>query len=352
MKKIKFLLSILLIFLFFKCENVYASQELTCIYEHSGVSDYMFIQDSAGKLNLYYQDYNESLPASLDDWKLMEDVEFYFNKTTKYSDGNLTSCPQYATFKSGYKFIWFGSFQKKFTFYDNDGKGNLVEERKDIISKPLTTEEEIQNTQWLGTCDYENVTLYFNYDKMLLNNKSVYTASVTAGFSLEELLEYIELNKFDGKSVCPALYRKASQPVVGAGDVFNYATYFLYKERSTYEDTFISGSIDLQYDNEKESIVIVDCLDLFSDNFISNLNSILFIIRIAIPILLIVLGILDFVKAIFAGKEDEMKKAQSNFIRRVIAAIVVFLIPTLVNFLLEIANGIWNNIDPNSCKIG
>ena len=69
-------------------------------------------------------------------------------------------------------------------------------------------------------------------------------------------------------------------------------------------------------------------------------------------VLLIVLGILDFTKAIFSSSEDEMKKAQSKFMKRVLAAVLVFLIPTLVNLLLKIANGIWSNIDPNSCNIG
>ena len=35
---------------------------------------------------------------------------------------------------------------------------------------------------------------------------------------------------------------------------------------------------------------------------------------------------LDFAKAIFSGNEDGMKKAQAKFIKRVIIAVVIFLI--------------------------
>ena len=52
------------------------------------------------------------------------------------------------------------------------------------------------------------------------------------------------------------------------------------------------------------------------------------------PVLVIVLGILDFIKAIGADKEDEMKKAQKNFIIRLIAAALVFIIPLILEFIL------------------
>ena len=44
---------------------------------------------------------------------------------------------------------------------------------------------------------------------------------------------------------------------------------------------------------------------------------------------------LDFIKAIGADKEDEMKKAQGRFIRRVIAAALIFIIPFILEFILE-----------------
>lgn len=52
-----------------------------------------------------------------------------------------------------------------------------------------------------------------------------------------------------------------------------------------------------------------------------------------IPIGLILFGMLDLGKAVIAGKEDEMKKAQGTLIKRVIYAIAIFLVVTIVTFV-------------------
>ena len=55
-------------------------------------------------------------------------------------------------------------------------------------------------------------------------------------------------------------------------------------------------------------------------------NIIVRIIQIGIPILLIILGMIDFAKSLVAQKEDEMKKSQRTFVSRLITAIMVFLV--------------------------
>lgn len=59
-------------------------------------------------------------------------------------------------------------------------------------------------------------------------------------------------------------------------------------------------------------------------------------IKIAVPIILIILGMIDLAKAVIASKEEEIKKAQQLFIKRLIAAVVVFLIVTIVQVLFNI----------------
>ena len=46
------------------------------------------------------------------------------------------------------------------------------------------------------------------------------------------------------------------------------------------------------------------------------------------------MGILDFIKAIVADKDDEMKKVQGRFVKRLIAAALVFIIPLIIEFVL------------------
>lgn len=66
------------------------------------------------------------------------------------------------------------------------------------------------------------------------------------------------------------------------------------------------------------------------------IGSVLSIIKIIIPILLIVMGSIDLIKCIVAGKDSEMQKSKSMFIKRTIVAIIVFFIPTIVGFLLSL----------------
>jgi hypothetical protein len=80
-------------------------------------------------------------------------------------------------------------------------------------------------------------------------------------------------------------------------------------------------------------------------------RSIITITKIAIPILLIGLGVADFTKAVFSNSEDNMKKTQEKFIKRVLIGICIFLIPTLLQFVLTIANSVWGNISVDLCGI-
>lgn len=60
------------------------------------------------------------------------------------------------------------------------------------------------------------------------------------------------------------------------------------------------------------------------------------LIQIAIPIILIILGSIDLFKGITAGKEDEMKKGQQLFIKRLIVGAIIFLVPIIIRFFISI----------------
>jgi len=66
------------------------------------------------------------------------------------------------------------------------------------------------------------------------------------------------------------------------------------------------------------------------------ISTIINIIKIAIPVLLIIFGMLDLGKAVTAGKEDEIKKGQQVFIKRLTAAVVVFLVVAIVQLLFSL----------------
>ena len=58
-------------------------------------------------------------------------------------------------------------------------------------------------------------------------------------------------------------------------------------------------------------------------------------LKILTPIVLIIISIISLVKALGASSEDEIKKAQSRLVKRFVAAIMVFLVITIVQFVIN-----------------
>jgi len=76
--------------------------------------------------------------------------------------------------------------------------------------------------------------------------------------------------------------------------------------------------------------------DAIIDEKIPNIvSTIITVIKIVVPVLLVIMGMLDLMKGITAGKEDEMKKGQQLFIKRLISGALVFLVFTIVQFIIS-----------------
>ena len=95
--------------------------------------------------------------------------------------------------------------------------------------------------------------------------------------------------------------------------------------------------------------VLVNCMGVDVPNILPNIVSLAVgIIQVVVPILLIIMGMLDLGKAVMASKEDEIKKAQTLFIKRIVAAVLVFFIVAIVQLvfgLLADADGSDGSID-------
>lgn len=94
----------------------------------------------------------------------------------------------------------------------------------------------------------------------------------------------------------------------------------------------------------------MSCEELFDSSIMEIINDILKYPRYIVPALILLLGTLDFFKAVIAGKEDEMKKAQSTFIKRVIIGVAVFLVPVFINAIIWLANLAWKGLGYTTCN--
>lgn len=94
-------------------------------------------------------------------------------------------------------------------------------------------------------------------------------------------------------------------------------------------------------DNISNETEFSDCSELISDDLRTLLNKYFLAFRIIVPLLVLGLGSIDFAKAVFGSKEEDMKKSQTSFVKRLIVAVAIFFIPTFVNLLLDVANTVW-----------
>lgn len=59
-------------------------------------------------------------------------------------------------------------------------------------------------------------------------------------------------------------------------------------------------------------------------------------LRLLGPLMVLVLSSLDFAKAILTSDDESLKKAQSNLITRLILAVLLFVLPTLIEVILDV----------------
>lgn len=71
----------------------------------------------------------------------------------------------------------------------------------------------------------------------------------------------------------------------------------------------------------------------------------LLIFKIAIPLVIIILGALDFGKAVVASKDEEIKSSAKRLLWRAIAGVVIFFIPNVVTWIFGTVSDYKNEAD-------
>ncbi len=95
----------------------------------------------------------------------------------------------------------------------------------------------------------------------------------------------------------------------------------------------------------------MSCDELFDQSIMDLIKEILQYPRIIIPGIILVLGTIDFMKAVIAQKEEEMKKAQMTFIKRLLIGVAVYFVPVLINAIIWVANIAWKGLGYTTCNL-
>jgi len=91
-------------------------------------------------------------------------------------------------------------------------------------------------------------------------------------------------------------------------------------------------------------MLAIDCTNAKLETIIRLLKLLLGIVQLVIPMGLIVLGSLDLAKGVFAQDESVIKKNQMLFVKRLIAALLVFFTSLIVRIVMGlVGNDAWKD---------
>lgn len=81
-----------------------------------------------------------------------------------------------------------------------------------------------------------------------------------------------------------------------------------------------------------------DCIEIFGKNSqtLEYLQDIYAFLKFLVPIILLAMSIKDFVSAIAQQETDNIKKATNNLFKRIIIAVLILVLPTILNFVLKL----------------
>lgn len=155
-------------------------------------------------------------------------------------------------------------------------------------------------------------------------------------------------------------YTKSQLESMGAGITDSSINFgpggnvYYYKSSVRYLDPGITSPGDANSSDTTPSKVVKEpvtdtCTRLKEP--LKFIGHIVTIFKIIIPILLIAFGMMDFFKAVTAGKDEEIKKSVKTFALRVLAGVVIFFLPTIVSFIFSMIDS-WAEFegDFNACQ--
>ena len=204
-------------------------------------------------------------------------------------------------------------------------------------------------------CKYENgmyISVKYNETFKIESNITDLNIGSNGYTSLKENKFIDSYNTFK----CPSYIDVEDNKVINFYDYEDKANLISLKEEDSYckgncvykvieDETNASDNVN---DTTKNMEVSKICKEPTILKAFQLTGKILFIVKIVIPIVLMVMGVFDFTKAIVSPKNGVVKATKTFFIR-VIAGLLIFFLPTLVSFVLGLLPE--TEIDIRECNV-
>ena len=90
------------------------------------------------------------------------------------------------------------------------------------------------------------------------------------------------------------------------------------------------------------SLMFLDAVSTVCDDaesIVVLVGKVVTIFQIAIPVLLVVFGLVNLGKAVVSSKDDEIKKATGGLVKKIIFAAAIFFVVTIVKMVVSLVGG-------------
>lgn len=248
--------------------------------------------------------------------------------TCEYTDGKLT-----ASFKIN---------EKKNTVGDATINGTLTSTDETKIKNEKQGVENWKSIFKAGDINAKGADYFANHKKcppysIFVDRKGQYDFAV---FTESHKNKFKEYGKSKQGYAIMELTEEEKEPETNGGDVSHEGTSCVeYTNEQSCERNEYFACIwnETEYGNycNTDKLQYVQCGDAFDiPHEVPEIFSLLVnLLKIATPIILIVVSIISLLKALSASSEDEIKKAQKSLIRKLIAAVMVFFVISIVQFV-------------------
>ena len=230
-------------------------------------------------------------------------------------------------YQSNYSYAFSDSVAKLKITYENNNLSYSLTADDSLLpnSDNITTTFKISVNQWnemVSESSYQNKCPY-----------------KVVAFRIYSAYEYAE------PSINYTIYRSFND--AGFDNVIKFFTPNT-KKISFYCTNCSDGLGNMVIFNPKE---YTTCEGILGTRLVNFINTILNYVKILVPVALIALGSFDIGRAVFAGNEDDMKKATKTFVRRLIIAVIIMFSPLLVNFMINVVNDATSSGYSGTCGI-
>ncbi len=253
---------------------------------------------------------------------------------------------------------WTSSECPKYVLYKTSGSNKLYGSNKKSTLEKLATNQKYKSFKIVNlgyvnsvavstmsdnnimTCSYEKdgYTFYVNNEKKTVEISDKSSSSCIGG-------PYVSYDEFSNG--CPKHMYKIITTVPG-GVTCSYSHKQSNMGNGIASELTDSTNDTANINSEKAKIDYADSCDDAGET-VKLLKQVYTLLRYLIPVIIIGLGIVDFIKVVATGEDKAFKEVWSKFVKRIIIGIVILILPAILSLIINLS-GITDTygVDPNN----